>query len=268
MSLKVGSSDLTKYCNELTVVVQEYFQERVSLWLTHVGRPLFGIEHHWLRYEFAPGRGQIHCHMLAVSNAPVFKKLHEFKGKPEFQAMILGSWAETHLGLSASLDKNQCDDTSHPCDVYYTSVKDRNRDKELLKRKLMMHECNDYCLRIAEKGMGKYCRMGFGKETKLGARDTPGMSQQGEHSIEKRDRRKHKKLFLTRNHPRIQQCSETLLQSWRANCDVQLMVYDSDPRHPDASEISEVTDYVVGYCCKGNTTHKGEKAQMRDLILR
>ena len=269
ISISVDSCDLVKYCNELTVVIQEYFQERVVLWIQHVGKPLFGIEHHWLRYEFAPGRGQIHCHMLAVSNAEILKKLHEFKDKPEFQAMLLGSWAETHLGMSASVDKKNTAETNHPCDMYYSDVKDHPNDREILKRKLMTHQCNDYCLRIvSKKEKGKQCRMGFGQESKPGARDTPGMETQTEHSIEKRDGRKHHKLFMTRNNPRLTQCSELMLESWRANCDIQLLIYDSDPKNPDASEISEVTDYVVGYCCKGNTTHKNEKLQMRDLIMR
>ena len=49
-----------------------------------------------------------------------------------------------------------------------------------------------------------------------------------------------------------------MLQSWRANCDVQILLYDSNPKAPDISEISRVTDYVVAYSCKGNATLKEE----------
>jgi hypothetical protein len=44
------------------------------------------------------------------------------------------------------------------------------------------------------------------------------------------------------------------VQSCRANCDVTILIYDSDPKHPDATEIAKVTNYVVNYACKGNET--------------
>jgi hypothetical protein len=61
-----------------------------------------------------------------------------------------------------------------------------------------------------------------------------------------------KKLSLRRNHPRLLQTSLHFLQSWRANCDVSIMIFDSDPIFSDLSEIAEVTYYVVSYTCKGN----------------
>ena len=57
----------SRIVNELTIVIQEYFQEQVKIWLKTVGKYVFGIEHFWLRYEFAPLQGQIHCHMLAIT---------------------------------------------------------------------------------------------------------------------------------------------------------------------------------------------------------
>jgi hypothetical protein len=47
-------------------VIQEYFQLRTEAWLETVGKDVFGIKHYWVRYEFAPGRGQIHAHLLAI----------------------------------------------------------------------------------------------------------------------------------------------------------------------------------------------------------
>ena len=52
--------------NEFTIVVQEYFHARVHAWLETVGKQLLGIKYHWLHFEFAPSRGQIHVHMLAI----------------------------------------------------------------------------------------------------------------------------------------------------------------------------------------------------------
>jgi hypothetical protein len=57
------------------------------------------------------------------------------------------------------------------------------------------------------------------------------------------------------------------LQSWRGNCDVQILVYSSDPDFLDADDIARVTDYVVGYACKGNKTLKEEREQAAQLFL-
>ena len=72
---------------------------------------------------------------------------------------------------------------------------------------------------------------------------------------------------MPRNHPRIVQTSTDLLQSWRANCDVQFLIYNSDPKNPDVLDIARVTDYIVSYSCKGNATMKEEKEQIRSMIM-
>ena len=57
-----------------------------------------------------------------------------------------------------------------------------------------------------------------------------------------------------------------MLQSWRANCDVQLLIYDCDPLQPSINDIARVTDYIVGYACKGNATTTEEKEQIKHMI--
>lgn len=73
---------------------------------------------------------------------------------------------------------------------------------------------------------------------------------------------------MARNHPRLNQTSMDVLQSWRGNCDVQILIYDCDTKNPDVSEIARVTDYVVSYACKGNTTTQEEKEHTKQLIMR
>ena len=46
-----------------------------------------------------------------------------------------------------------------------------------------------------------------------------------------------------------------LLQSWRENCDVKILLYETHPMHPmhpDIREIQNVAGYVVQYTCKGH----------------
>jgi hypothetical protein len=61
--------------------------------------------------------------------------------------------------------------------------------------------------------------------------------------------------------------SKWLVQGWRANCDIQLLLYECDPLHPNPDEIARVTDYIVAYACKGNETIVEEMKQMKALIL-
>jgi hypothetical protein len=75
------------------------------------------------------------------------------------------------------------------------------------------------------------------------------------------------RLELPRNHRRNVASSRWLLQGWRANCDLQVLLYECDPLQPNPNEIARVTDYIVAYACKGNETIVEEKHQMKALIL-
>lgn len=114
---------------------------------------------------------------------------------------------------------------------------------------------------------GRTCRAGCGKESKKGLCDTIGWRLTKKDCIEK-DMRGYKKLCLKRNHPRLTQTSLHCLQSWRANCDISILIYESDPKNPDPSEIAKVTDYVVSYACKGNVALAIEKKQVKDFTLK
>ena len=58
-----------------------------------------------------------------------------------------------------------------------------------------------------------------------------------------------------------------MLQTWRANCDIQILIYDSSPDAFDLQEVSRVTDYVVAYSCKGNATLREETETNKRIIL-
>ncbi len=82
-----------------------------------------------------------------------------------------------------------------------------------------------------------------------------------------KDVRGFNRLELPRNNKRTVQSSLYLLQGWRANCDIQLILYDSDPTNPDCEELAKVTDYVVAYASKGNYSLQGEKEIFKSYIL-
>ena len=82
-----------------------------------------------------------------------------------------------------------------------------------------------------------------------------------------KDIRGFRRLELPRNNNRLSQSSTFLVQSWRANCDIQILLYETDPLHPDPSEIAKATDYIVAYACKGVETLHQERNQMISLIM-
>lgn len=46
-----------------------------------------------------------------------------------------------------------------------------------------------------------------------------------------------------------------------------MLVYNSSPANPDLAEIARITDYVVGYQCKGNHTWMEEREQIKLLVM-
>jgi len=109
--------------------------------------------------------------------------------------------------------------------------------------------------------------MGCGKEIAPGTSRTPGWKIKNKDEIEK-DTRGFNKISLRRNHNKLLQTSLYCLQAWHTNCDISILLYESNPTYPNAKEIATVTDYVIGYACKGNATLNIEKKQVKDFALR
>jgi len=95
--------------------------------------------------------------------------------------------------------------------------------------------------------------------------DTPGFELRDKSVIQQFDG--YRKLEMSRKkNRRIFQTSTKTLQCWRGNCDVQILLYDSDPRQIDPEEIAAVTDYVISYACKGYERMSAEKNQNKLLV--
>jgi hypothetical protein len=81
-------------------------KQRIQLWLDTVGKNVFGIKHHWLRFEFAPSCGQTHAHMSCIHEDPTFlQEDHRLRANKTLQASYLQDWAEQSFGMTASLPK-------------------------------------------------------------------------------------------------------------------------------------------------------------------
>ena len=150
-----GIKGRTQLINDHALVVQEYFQMRVKEWLKTVGRKVFGIEHHWGRFEFAPSRGQIHVHMICISNDQSMNQvLHELRNDEDAQADALQDWCEKKIGLTADHNslshtvENLKEETVNPVCSYYSDAVDREYDLWGLTELTEIHNCNGYCLRV------------------------------------------------------------------------------------------------------------------------
>jgi hypothetical protein len=67
---------------------------------------------------------------------------------------------------------------------------------------------------------------------------------------------------------RLVQHSRSPLQEWRANCDIKLLLYYSNPNCPDISEIEDVCRYVVAYTGKRHSSSQEEKEAIQNIIMR
>ena len=159
----VGSPQLYGHVNRYALVVQEYFQKRVITWLETVGKQVFRIKHYWIRYEFAPGRGQIHAHLLAIpDNHQIYEACHRDykKGTQKSlgeRAERFAKWAQENLGLTASVadpsgfDHLNINISNTPCRTRFSDVGDdihsRRKDFDELMNHVQCHDCSGFCMK-------------------------------------------------------------------------------------------------------------------------
>ena len=157
----VGSPKLIQVVNDYSIVIQEYFQKRFEIWMETVGKTIFGIKHYWARYEFAPGRGQIHVHLLAISSDQdiVYRLAYEEARSDGDTARSnrLADWAERRFGLSAMVhdgfeDINPNDKSNSPISMRFRNVTDKTKDVENLKKYVACHDCSDFCMKKSKSG--------------------------------------------------------------------------------------------------------------------
>ena len=263
---------MQKASKKYPLFVNDFFMKRSRSFMTNVVKEALGIEHYWGRVEFAPGRGQIHLHVLGIGEGKAY--LSDFyKAKTmEDKAAVVDKYAREKLDMTADIDIKD-DDRNYfpphpqsPLSRKFCQTTNEDEDLRLLCQDCMCHHCNKYCMRDNKQNMPRTCRVGFGDEENFFRQDTPGMALREESGIEK-DKKGIYHFRMKRTHSkRAVQHSRTLLQGWRANCDVKLLLYFSDPNLPDIGEIEDICKYVVAYTGKRNHTSQQEKTAIQNLI--
>lgn len=266
---------MSKSAKNHTLFVNDFFMKRSKVFLDTVVKNAMGIEHYWARVEFAPGRGQIHLHLLGIGKDKSY--LYDFyRAKSEEEkAKVMEKYATNVLNMTADVDVDEnhktdtAEDSVTPLRRRFSECHNRNDDVRLLCQECMVHKCNGYCM--GEKctaGKARVCRFDYGKESTPGKFDSPGKPHI-ETSLIVLDKKgvEHFQMKRTQSRRAVQH-SKTLLQSWRGNCDIQLLIYRSHPNKPDVTEIENVCKYVVAYASKKNHTSKKEKEAVQNIIER
>jgi len=259
--------------------VNKFFMHRAKKFMDEYARDVMDLEYYWGRVEFAAGRGQIHLHILGIAKNKAYLKDFYDANTEEEKTKVLYDYATKHLDMTADveidenhqkLDPQNKRTTSSPLGRRFSEAPDIDMDHRHLAQDCMCHDCNNYCLGEEDslKIKLRCCRFGFGTEKTSNMCDTEGKEFQREASIFK-DHKGVEHLLLPRlRSRRTVQHSRSLLQAWRANADVQLLIYRSNPDIPDVSEIEAVSRYCVAYAGKRYKTTRQEKDAIQDIILR
>ena len=109
--------EMQKSAKKFPLFVNDFFMKRLRKFMKEVMKEALGIEHYWGRVEFAPGRGQIHVHMLGIAKNKAylndFYKAQTMKEK----AMVVERYAKEHLDMTADINIKDDDKKyfpSHP----------------------------------------------------------------------------------------------------------------------------------------------------------
>ncbi len=223
--------------------------------------------------EFAPGRGAIHLHFVAIAKDRAYLQDFYRATSLDEKAKVLNEYAIKHLDMTA--DAKVIDDQDYrpnylplPLARRYCASCNKEKDVTQLAQDCMMHQCNRYCLKSTKLGTPRTCRSHYGTESQFGKVDTPGMELTQNSEIQYvRKGISHFRMKQT-HLVRLVQHSKYLLKAWRANCDVKLLLYFSDTTCPDLREIEDVCRYVVAYTGKRHNTSQDKKEAIQNLIMR
>ena len=160
--------------NDYTYIIQQYFQQRVQIFLSTYAKKQFGIDYYYVRFEFAKSRGQIHAHLVAIlGNRIHFENfnalVYQYRFDPIRQAEVLDDWmckvfnlTATHPGImtNGNLDLTKIvppegnapkQPKIHPASQYLSDIIDIKHDWCQLSNYCEMHVCSNYCLLYEKK---------------------------------------------------------------------------------------------------------------------
>jgi hypothetical protein len=84
--------------------VNKYFMRRAKSFMSTVVEMALGIEHYWGRVEFAPGRGAIYLHIVAIAKDMAYLQDFYHAKTAEDKAAVVDKYAREHLDMTKDVD--------------------------------------------------------------------------------------------------------------------------------------------------------------------
>ena len=279
-----------KVINNNSHIVTSYFNARHINYENTVLKELLQFQDCWGRSEFAKSRGQIHNHSVYFSKQhyEMVKCIMQSDTDNQSKADQLFNWFQTdsmntesvfspnfvsmHPGGGKCNDKKKWiankdmwlppegsfvvdNDVLSKSLHAYRSTEDIKNFQINVVNKVMLHNCNNYCLRrkrntvdAKKSGDGvkqdliRRCRFHFGEyNEKDKISSGKPISEFQAHITESA----HPTYEGPRDHPRLVQHAAARPLSWLANCDTQPVIHH---------DLLALMKYIAGYACKGATT--------------
>jgi hypothetical protein len=112
--------------------VSKYFMRRAKSFMATVIKMALGIEHYWGRVQFAPGRGAIHLHIVAIANDMAYLQDYFHAKTTEDKAAVVNKYAREHLDMTAVVDIN--DDEQRGQNIEILLLKKNTSNPQTKKR--------------------------------------------------------------------------------------------------------------------------------------
>jgi hypothetical protein len=106
-----GRQEMSNSARKYPLFVNEFFMKRSNSFMKTVMKNALQLEHYWRRVEFAPGRGAIHLHVVAIANDKAYLQDFYKATTLEEKSKVLNDYAIKHLDMTA--DTNVSDNTDY-----------------------------------------------------------------------------------------------------------------------------------------------------------
>jgi hypothetical protein len=96
-----GRKEMSHAARKYPLFQNDFFMKRINLFKETVMKNALQIEHYWGRVEFAPGRGAIHLHVVAIAKDKAYLQDFFKASTLEEKAKGLNNYATKHLDMTA-----------------------------------------------------------------------------------------------------------------------------------------------------------------------
>jgi hypothetical protein len=96
-----GRKEMSNSARKYPLFVNEFFMRGANSFMKTVMKNALQLEHYWGRVEFAPGRGAIPLHVVAIANDKAYLQDFYKATTLEEKAKVLNDYAIKHLDMTA-----------------------------------------------------------------------------------------------------------------------------------------------------------------------